>query len=375
MNRIVEIVVDGGPGAGKSSVLKRARELESEDTGIIIVPETATEVFNAGVSPGGKYGLSNEEFQMHILFMQIEKERWYRRIAERYKNKKIVILLKDRSTMSGSAYLPPGQLEAMIRKLGISVSELRDINDGVIHLVTAAIGAENSYTTANNTARTESPEKAASLDGRTRETWIGCPHLRVIESRADFEEKILNTLKAIRHFAGIPRSLEIERRFLLGYLGYSDMVVVEAPYNVKVVKVFMEQVYLKHEVGKPMSRIRKRVCGGFSLYYHTQKSGLEAGAAIEDESRINGKEYNDFFENERDETRNVIHKRRHYFLWKNQYFELDIFEKPERLKGLAILEIELIDKNEPVEIPPFFYPLREVTGIEGYSTASLAKKR
>ena len=41
--------------------------------------------------------------------------------------------------------------------------ELRDRYDAVFHLVTAAKGAIDAYTTANNAARRESPEQAAAL--------------------------------------------------------------------------------------------------------------------------------------------------------------------------------------------------------------------
>jgi hypothetical protein len=38
----------------------------------------------------------------------------------------------------------------------------------VIHLVTAAIGAEKYYTTENNAARTETKEEARALDIKVR---------------------------------------------------------------------------------------------------------------------------------------------------------------------------------------------------------------
>jgi len=63
-----------------------------------------------------------------------------------------------------------------------TVVDWRDRYDGVFHLVTAANGKEEFYTTANNLARRESAEEAREQDGRIQEAWLGHPHLRVIDN-------------------------------------------------------------------------------------------------------------------------------------------------------------------------------------------------
>ena len=63
--------------------------------------------------------------------------------------------------------------------------------DAVFHLVTAAKGAEEAYTFANNAARYENVEQAAALDDRIIAAWTGHPHLRVIDNTTDFEEKLI----------------------------------------------------------------------------------------------------------------------------------------------------------------------------------------
>lgn len=50
--------------------------------------------------------------------------------------------------------------------------------DAVIHLVSAAIGAEKYYTTENNAARTETIEEAQALDFRVLNAWVGHPTIR-----------------------------------------------------------------------------------------------------------------------------------------------------------------------------------------------------
>ena len=52
----------------------------------------------------------------------------------------------------------------------------------------------------------------------------------------------------------------------------------------------------------------------------------------------------------KDPMRKTIQKVRRTFLWKNQYFELDLFT---RLSDLMLLEIELLRVDDQVELPPF----------------------
>ena len=45
------------------------------------------------------------------------------------------------------------------------------------------------------------------------------------------------------------------------------------------------------------------------------------------------------------------------------------------LKGLAILEIELDDKDDTVELPPFLPVIKEVTDDKKFTNFSLADKK
>ena len=77
-----------------------------------------------------------------------------------------------------------------IQFIGSNEVELRDNYDAVFHLVTAAKGAEEFYTTANNSARTETVEEAAALDDKLISAWTGHPHLRVIDNTSTFEDTL-----------------------------------------------------------------------------------------------------------------------------------------------------------------------------------------
>ena len=68
----------------------------------------------------------------------------------------IAVVLCDRGAMDPSAYMTKEEWQALLDEYGWNTVNLRDKRyDGVIHLVTAADGAEEFYTLANNQARYE----------------------------------------------------------------------------------------------------------------------------------------------------------------------------------------------------------------------------
>lgn len=59
-----------------------------------------------------------------------------------------VVILMDRGLMDGSAYVSRSQWQALMDDLGVSTVQIRDNRyDAVIHLMTAACGAESFYET------------------------------------------------------------------------------------------------------------------------------------------------------------------------------------------------------------------------------------
>ena len=78
------------------------------------------------------------------------------------------MILLDRGTMDGKAYMSEQQWELMLEELWYTPVALRDQRyDAIVHLVTAADGADRFYTLANNSTRTESAEQAIAMDRRT----------------------------------------------------------------------------------------------------------------------------------------------------------------------------------------------------------------
>jgi hypothetical protein len=72
--------------------------------------------------------------------------------------------------------------------------------DLVMHLVTAANGAESAYTLSNNKTRKETPEESRALDEKTKTAWDGHPNRKIIDNSTPFDEKIQRTIHEILTF-------------------------------------------------------------------------------------------------------------------------------------------------------------------------------
>ena len=101
------------------------------------------------------------------------------------------LLICDRGTMDGRSYLSEPQWLQMLDELGVLPERLRDRRyDAIVHLVTAADGAEAFYTLANNRARSESVEEAREVDSKNQQVWVGHPAMQIFDNSTSFDEKV-----------------------------------------------------------------------------------------------------------------------------------------------------------------------------------------
>lgn len=372
MEELKVFVIDGGPCGGKSTGLKETSEkLRNYGYKAFVVPEVATELFSSGVTIGDD-GILLEDFQEQALLKQLEQEARYKEIAKRHGGDKKVLLC-DRGAVSGRPYLPPGVFENLIKRMGFSgIAELRDSRyNGAFHMVTAADGAEEHYTLENNEARKETPEKARFLDRETQKAWTGHPHLRILDNSTDFKTKKHKLLEHICHALGLPIPLEIERKYLLNAPN-----LLEIFHNLELppVCISIAQSYLHEGKNGAIRRIRQRQQDASSVYYYEEKKLLRPGVRIETGNVISSAEYMATLRNEADTRFNAIVKNRFCFIWRAQYFELDVFQEPKQHKGLILMEIELTRENDHVNLPPFFDIVADVTTDERFTNYALARK-
>ena len=347
MVQITKIVITGGPCAGKSTAMSWVQNaFTQKGYKVLFIPETATELITGGIAPW-TCG-SNGEFQKCLLRMQLEKERVFEQAAKTMNAEKVLIVC-DRGALDNKAYMDSLEFAQVLEYLEMSEVDLRDNYDAVFHLVTAAKGAAEFYTTANNNARTETVEEAAAIDDKLIAAWTGHPHLRVIDNSSDFDEKLKRLISEISSFLGEPEPYEIERKYLIEY---PDIKWLESLPNCQRIEII--QTYLMSDQ---------------DIYFQTIKRKVSGAKRVEIETRLSEKEYLSLMM-EADTTRRQIRKSRYCLMYDNQYFEIDIYPF---WKDKAIAEIELNDEKAEVRFPKQIKVIREVTGDESYKNASLAK--
>ncbi|MDO4650391.1 MAG: AAA family ATPase, partial [Eubacteriales bacterium] len=270
MPEITKIVITGGPCAGKSTAMSWVQNAFTQmGYTVLFVPETATELISGGVAPW-TCG-NNAEYQKCQMRLQLEKEKVFYEAAATMPGDKILIVC-DRGTLDNKAYMNELEFLSILNHIDMSEVELRDNYDAVFHLVTAANGAADFYTTANNTARTETVQEAIEIDSKLIAAWTGHPHLRVIDNSSDFEDKMRRLIAEISSFLGEPEPFEIERKYLIEY---PDVDWLESNPNCQRIEIF--QTYLKSDAGEEV-RIRQRGINGSYIYFKTIKkkmSGLK----------------------------------------------------------------------------------------------------
>jgi thymidylate kinase len=282
------IVLSGGPGGGKSTVLSWIGPwLESLGYKPYIIHETATEVILKEGHPTRRNREAHTAFQRTVLEQQISKEEatFARALTEGHPR---AVIICDRGSVDGIAYDEEGVLAILTEKRMVRAHLLQRYT-AVLHLKSAACGAEASYTRANNAARFENVTEAVQRDERVLNAWLGHSHLTIIPSCPNVSDKEEHVRQAIRKVLGIPHRTEIERRFVVAAEKLSHLPVYHTTAHI-------EQRYLKRD-GIAIPRIRARSYGGITTYEHATKEFVDAWRTQEHERALAYKEYGTLSQN------------------------------------------------------------------------------
>lgn len=360
MDHIKTIVLTGGPCAGKTSALVKVIEhFSSMGYKVFTIPEVPTIFSQAGMD----YLTKNQNFfyegEKATLEMQLAFEDKFSKMASQIEQP--VLIICDRGALDISAYMTKEMWAKITGLVGVDNRQLLERYDAVLHLVSAADGAEQFYTTATNSTRTEGIELARQLDKKVIEAWAEHPQLRVINNHEDFDNKLNRVLKEISSVLGVPQPITEERKYIV-------KVTDKIP---DAIESDITQTYL---VTEPQSevRLRKRLWNGMEVNVLTTKKRLSATEQLETERQISNNLYESLLQ-QADPYRQTIHKERSSFIWKGQYFELDHFLEP--VQDLIILETKGMQQNESVVFPPFIHVLEDITGNPKYYNYNLALRK
>jgi CYTH domain-containing protein/predicted ATPase len=364
---VYTIVLTGGPCSGKSSSLAYLTEKLS-DYGIMVfvIPETATLITNNGIDRR-KMDRPKQVtmYEEAILDMQLSFEETYLRAVMQIFPERKKVLLLDRGVMDIKAFMPHADFKGILKRKGLSEVRLRDRYHAVIHLVTAAEGAERYYTGENNSARIETAEEAILIDRKIRESWLGHPRFRIIDNRTDFQGKIRRTFSTILQILGMPVPRDTRERYVVGQVS-DDLLPTHQTVEI-------EQVYLRPKNRDEEIRIKRRGRDGSYLYFLTRTR--TAGSRIEEEELITEQHY-ESLARLREPGTDVLIKERASFLWNGRHIEIDRYRG--RYEGLSVVEVEPCDTagaETTIQLPPFIAVQKNITHNPRYDEKHMAMKK
>lgn len=372
--KLYKLVLTGGPCGGKSTGQARLSTFfENLGWKVFRVPETASVLLSGGIKFSD---LSEEEstmFQENLLKTMLQIEDTFFELGRTCKRNCLIIC--DRGAMDASAYIAKDKWEHIMNENFWNSVELRDNRyNQIIHMVSAARGAEEFYSIEDHNCRSEDVQLARELDVKAAAAWVGHPYFDVIDNSTDFEGKIRRMIASVCHKVG----LDTGDRLLKNSRKYKFLVEGPLPDD-SVFPPFQdfEVVHNYLQSNSPNQvRLRKRGQKGHYSYIHTvRRQNQPGGQVIEVKTQVTHRDYINLL-TQKDNSHFTIYKRRRCFIDNNQYFQLDIYEQPShpRCKGLILLETYSALEKEILmkTLPSFLNIKKDVTGNPEYSMYNLS---
>jgi len=366
-----KLCLTGGPGSGKTVIFNHlAQVLEERGYHVFFVPETAPELLLNGIAPN-EY-VSNVAFWNLVLNKQLDKERLYNSLVQYYPKDKSVIVF-DRGILDIGLELEPSVFEGMLQKRKMTIQSACDHYDAVLHLVTAADGAEDFYQWndpskeiyASNLA-TESPAEAREKDHRIQKLWRAHDNLHVIESEASFNDKVKHALSVVFQMLNEPPVRHNLRKFVIKRPTQAELHDLGCIFRTNVVTTYLVQ----HDPKIDRRVVQRGTAETGYSHYYVEKVHIDVNE--EDfitERRIDYHEYVNYL-TEADHSVQPVAKFRYCFVFEKRYYEVEMYAFESEY---AILEIEH-DVSEKLKFPPFSI-VREVSNMQDFSSRALSKKK
>ncbi|XP_034654969.1 TRPL translocation defect protein 14 isoform X3 [Drosophila subobscura] len=418
--RVYKIVLTGGPCGGKTTGQSRlCTFFENLGWKVFRVPETATVLLSGGVkfsdltekedpptpttfvykdlpfaapehslidltascprclakAASKPNGSEAYKFQENLIRTMVQIENTYFELGN--SSTRNCLIICDRGVMDASAYISKDKWEKMMAGNKWNPVEMRDNRyNQILHLVSAANGAEDFYSTEDHACRSEGVDLARELDYKSAAAWVGHPYFDVIDNSTNFEAKMNRLIESVCQKVGIDigdrlQATSRKLKYLVAMLPPDSEFPPFQDFDVV-------HHYLQSGGPKVQARLRKRGQKSHWSYIHTQRRpNVHGQARIEVKTQLTHRDYMNLLA-QRDDAHFTIYKKRRCFLINNQYFQLDIYKEPghPRCKGLVLLETYSSLTGDALKncMPKFLNIVKEVTGDPDYSMFNLSLK-
>jgi len=373
--KIWKLVLTGGPCGGKTTGQARLSTFfENLGWKVYRVPETASVLLGGGVNFAELPAYAQMEFQENLLRTMIQIENSFFALAEASDRNCLVIC--DRGSMDASAFVSKEEWEEILSRNQCDEVDIRDNRyHQVVHMVTAAKGAEQCYSIENHATRLEGLEEARDRDTKAAEAWIGHPYVDIIDNKSDFESKINRLISCV----AVKMGIDVGDRLNVNAKKVKFAVNGPLPKDNAFPNFRDFEVthhYLQTASRNMQSRLRKRGRMGKYSYIHTIRKQM-AGQVVEVKTPLTHRDYINLLD-QTDPLHLTVNKTRRCFMYNNQYFQLDIYRDPchPRCKGLVLLETytTLSHSEFADRLPKFLNIDQEVTGDPAFSMFNLSLK-
>ena len=286
---------------------------------------------------------------------------------------KDVLLICDRGTCDTFAYCNEIVRNTVLEKENWTIDFLNHLRyDKVIHLVTAANGAENFFGYENE-ARSESIEEAIDIDRKVQEVWFNHPKFVIVDnSDVSFNDKIGRVFNEITDLVSLPVE-KFVRKFLLKNIFKREDFDPNIVFSAYKETIF----YLIKQDDNVISYVIKREYEKTSKIIYTLKTrrlNYDFEKRVETSRQLTKEVYEQFY-NQRNKSRRIIEKDCFYFRMEDNIniciYKIETFKLEDQNFSILHLTSNLGKKER--KFPRFISVVREITKDQDYFTYKLSQ--
>ena len=345
---ITRIALTGGPCAGKSAGLKMLLERLQKNTGIKVFcsPEPATLLVEGGLDWSYNTPERFVDFQCAFVKTQVSLEDTFYILAKSYNEPCVIV--SDRGAMDGQAFVSEEQFEEVAARMGSTIDAFRDRYDAVIHLATAAKGAEKFYN-HDNPARHETLEEARESDTKLQKAYVGQPKVvPVLNASGGFPEKLDVIYQTVCETCGVASApADRQRRFRTAAPDTSKIDVVNVATQWTVVALSNSTKDDRHVI------IDRSTTNGHHVYFYQRT----VNGVVKDFYRIDKAKFDELVPHKAAAlSGNMIN-----FVWKDDYYEWFTVTEGAAEQSILFVDRRSGERVITAALPPFVGSPVEVT--------------